>query len=118
MSHRLESGAPRVSGLTPRFRGTLRSDGDLGPIEERFGRRLMRLIDPHSEEASALLDAGRVELVGPDGDTLGATPLEQAYLKLERRLRAQLEQMDEELDSEFRTLADCLERVRERERRP
>ncbi|ANM29192.1 hypothetical protein ABI59_05665 [Acidobacteria bacterium Mor1] len=117
MSERVAASPVPAAGFEPRFRGTMRSDGDLGPIEERYGRRLMRLIDPDSDEASALLDAGRVELVGPDGAPLGATPLEQAYLELERRLRDRLAQMDEELDSEFRALSDCLDRVRDRERR-
>ena len=37
-----------VSAAT--FRGTLSGDGRPGPIEERLGRRLIRLIDPESDE--------------------------------------------------------------------
>ena len=111
------AGTPITQSLAPRFRGTLRSDGDLGPIEERYGRRLMRLIDPESDEASALLDAGQVELLGPDGDTFGATTLEDAYGRLVARLEERLDAIDDALDEEIRVLSDCLERIRNRERR-
>ena len=46
-------------------------DGRLGPIEERIGRRLIRLVDPQSEEGRALLDSGAVDLLGPEGERFG-----------------------------------------------
>ena len=53
------------------FRGTLSGDGRPGPIEERIGRRLVRLVDPESREGMRLLEEGDVDLVGPDGEQLG-----------------------------------------------
>ncbi len=47
----------------PTFRGTLSGDGRPGPIEERLGRRLIRLIDPESDEGMRLLSEGRVDLL-------------------------------------------------------
>lgn len=71
-----------------RFCGTLVGDGRPGPIEERIGRRLVRLVDPQSDEGVRLLANGDVELVGPDGDALGNVEIREAY----RRLRSRLEQ--------------------------
>ena len=50
-----------------RFRVALTGDGCPGPIEERIGRRLVRLVDPQSEEGQRLLDSEPIEWVGPDG---------------------------------------------------
>ncbi len=72
----------------PTFRGTLSGDGRPGPIEERLGRRLIRLIDPESEEGVRLLSEGRVDLLGPDGTRLGTVRAADAL----RRLRQRLEQ--------------------------
>jgi len=76
---------------TPRrYCGTLAGDGRPGPIEERIGRRLVRLVDPESDEGRDLLDQGRVELVGPEGDRLGSLRLQEAYDRLRRRLEERL----------------------------
>jgi hypothetical protein len=77
-----------VEDTDRRFCGTLAGDGRPGPIEERIGRRLVRLVDPQSDEGVRLLGGGRVELVGPDGEALGNVEIREAY----RRLRARLEQ--------------------------
>jgi len=57
-----------VGDTARRFCGTLVGDGRPGPIEERIGRRLVRLVDPLSDEGVRLLAGGEVELVGPDGE--------------------------------------------------
>ncbi len=72
----------------PTFRGTLSGDGRPGPIEERLGRRLIRLINPESNEGVRLLSEGRVDLLGPDGTRLGMVRAADAL----RRLRQRLEQ--------------------------
>ena len=72
----------------PTFRGTLSGDGRPGPIEERLGRRLIRLINPESDEGVRLLSEGRVDLLGPDGTRLGTVRAADAL----RRLRQRLEQ--------------------------
>jgi len=72
----------------PTFRGTLSGDGRPGPIEERLGRRLIRLINPESDEGVRLLSEGRVDLLGPDGTRLGMVRAADAL----RRLRQRLEQ--------------------------
>jgi len=72
----------------PTFRGTLSGDGRPGPIEERLGRRLIRLINPESDEGVRLLSEGRVDLLGPDGTRLGMLRAADAL----RRLRQRLEQ--------------------------
>ena len=73
-----------------RFRATITGVGELGPIEERLGRRLVRLVDPGSREGAALLRAGEVTLVGPEGAPLGRVGLDAARRMLERRLMDRL----------------------------
>ena len=70
----------------PTFRGTLSGDGRPGPIEERLGRRLIRLIDPESDQGVRLLSEGRVDLLGPDGTRLGTVRAADALRRLRRRL--------------------------------
>lgn len=71
-------------------RATLAGDGRPGPVEERIGRRLVRLLDPLSEEARALGAAGRIEWIGPEGAPLGRIPPAAAYDALRRRLERAL----------------------------
>jgi len=74
------------------FRCAFSGDGRPGPIEKRVGRRLLRLINADSDEGRELLLAGRVDLLGPDGDPLGTRCPREAYAlllaRLERRIAA------------------------------
>ena len=72
------------------FRGTLSGDGRPGPIEERLGRRLIRLIDPESDEGLRLLLEGKVDLLGPDGTRLGTIRAADALRRLRQRLEERL----------------------------
>lgn len=72
-------------------RVTLAGDGRPGPVEERIGRRLVRLLDPLSEEAHALAAAGRIEWIGPEGAPLGRVPPAAACAELKLRLERALE---------------------------
>lgn len=74
------------------YRGTLSGDGRPGPIEVRIGWRLLRLIDPESEEGARLLDEARVNLLGPDGEPLGALSLDEALTRLRERLERNLDE--------------------------
>lgn len=78
------------AGPRHRYRGTLAGDGRPGPIEERIGRRLVRLVDPQSAEGTRLLADGSVDLVGPEGDSLGRIRLDDAYRRLLERLERRL----------------------------
>ena len=78
------------TALRGRFRGTLAGDGRPGPIEERIGRRLVRLVDPQSNEGLRLLREGSVNLVGPEGKALGRIPLNDAYDRLLERVERRL----------------------------
>jgi hypothetical protein len=49
---------------------------------------LLRLVDPASDEGRQLLSDGAVELIGPEGDSLGAIGLAEACERLRRRLSA------------------------------
>ena len=73
------------------LRAILTGTGRAGPIEERLGRRLVRLVDPESAEGRTLLDSGRVTLIGPEGETLGPIAIESAWLRLRARLERALE---------------------------
>ena len=97
------------------YRGTLLGDGRPGPIEQRIGRRLVRLIDPESEEGLDLLEAGRVDLIGPDGDALGRLTTDEAYRLVLERLEARL---DRKLGgADVAALRDGMEQVRDWSRR-
>jgi len=92
------------------LRATLRSDGRAGPIEERIGRRLIRLVDPQSDEGIELLRSGNVDLVGPDGEHLGCIGPAEACQRLLERLERRLE--DPEIEGERDALQEGLERLR------
>jgi hypothetical protein len=85
-----------------RFRATLCGDGRPGPIEERIGRRRVRLIDPETAEGRRLARDQRVEWVGPDGTPLGCVDVREAYRallsRLERRLQDEPEPRQRELE--------------------
>jgi len=89
--------APLARG---RFRATITGVGELGPIEERLGRRLVRLVDPGSKEGEALLRSGEVTLVGPEGAALGRLGVEAAKRMLERRLMDRLATLAEHESAE------------------
>lgn len=82
-----------------RLRATLAGDGRPGPIEERIGRRLVRLVDPSSEEGLRLLSSGLVELIGPEGDPLGRLKPEEASRVLRERLERRLSDPDADADA-------------------
>ena len=79
-----------VAAGAARLRVTLAGDGRPGPIEERIGRRLVRLVDPGSDEGRRLLGSGRVDLVGPGGEKLGRGQIEEAWRRLRERLEGRL----------------------------
>lgn len=68
------------------FRATITGIGHPGPIEERLGRRLVRIVDPESKEGAALFRTGQVTFLGPQGATLGRVGLDQARRLLRLRL--------------------------------
>lgn len=94
------------------YRGTLGGDGRPGPIEVRIGRRLLRLIDPSSEEGARLLDEARVDLIGPDGERLGPLSLREALGRLRERLERNLAEASSEVERE--ALRDGMARLRRR----
>ncbi len=96
-----------------RRRATLSGDGCYGPIEERIGRRLVRLVDPASEEGLRLLRSGTVEMIGPEGDPLGCLLPEEAC----RVLRERLERRLADPDADAHALREGLARLAARSER-
>lgn len=94
------------------YRAMISGDGLPGPIEQRIGRRLIRLVRPESVEGRNLLSGGKVELVGPEGRALGRISLQQATEMLLRRLERRL--ADPDCDGERESLREGLERLRRR----
>ena len=93
------------------YRTMLSSDGAPGPIEERYGRRLIRTVAPESDEGRALFDASRVDLIAPGGEPLGRDP-DVALQALRQKLEARLADPDD--DAEVDALQDGLARLRRR----
>ena len=81
------SGPPSARGT---FRATITGVGRPGPIEERLGWRLVRIVDPASKEGATLLRDRRVTFIGPEGTTLGRLDLDQARRLLRVRLESVL----------------------------
>lgn len=75
--------APLARGT---FRATISGVGRPGPIEERLGWRLVRIVDPASKEGGRLLRDRQVTVIGPEGTALGRVDLEQARQLLKLRL--------------------------------
>ena len=101
---------PSITSTPSRLlRATLSSDGRAGPIEERIGRRLIRLVDPQSDEGLELLRSGNVDLVGPDGEHLGCIGPAEACQRLRERLERRME--DPEVEGELDALKEGLERL-------
>lgn len=93
------------------YRATLAGDGQPGPVEERIGRRLVRLLDPFGAEAGALAAASRIEWIGPEGDALGRIPPTLACAELRRRLERALEAVESGDDRERAAVQDGLRRL-------
>lgn len=68
------------------FRATISGVGRPGPIEERLGWRLVRIVDPESKEGGRLLRDRQVTFIGPEGTALGRVDLDQARRMLKLRL--------------------------------
>lgn len=87
-------GVPAPGEPSRVFRATVLGDGSPGPIEERIGRKLLRLVDPCSPEGDRLLRSGVVEILGPGGENFGRIRVEEAWRQLTRRLQKQLASPD------------------------
>jgi len=92
------------------FRATITGIGRPGPIEERLGWRLVRIVDPESKEGVALLRTRKVMFIGPQGATLGRVDLAQARRLLKLRLLGLLADMEGHDDAE--AIRDGLVRLR------
>jgi hypothetical protein len=72
------------------FRATITGVGGPGPIEERVGRRLIRVVDPDSREGASLARSGSVTWVGPEGESLGRLGLAAVRRLLHKRFERQI----------------------------
>jgi hypothetical protein len=75
------------------FRATITGVGRPGPIEERVGWRLVRIVDPESREGTTLLRDRQVTFIGPEGTALGRVDLDQARRLLKHRLESVLAEL-------------------------
>jgi hypothetical protein len=73
------------------FRATISGVGRPGPIEERVGRRLIRVVDPSSREGASLARSGCVLWVGPEGEALGRLDLASVRRLLHERFERRLD---------------------------
>ena len=107
---RMDGGAsdPLARGA---FRATITGVGRLGPIEERLGWRLVRIVNPDSREGRSLVRTRQVTFIGPEGVALGRIDLSQARRLLELRLRTVLADSGRPEDTE--ALRDGLVRLRQ-----
>ena len=68
----------------------VRSNGEMLPIEERLGKRILRSLAPESLEARRLLRDGLVALVMPDGETISGQSIDVIYERLSTAIAARL----------------------------
>ena len=99
--------APLARGT---FRVTITGVGRPGPIEERLGWRLVRIVDPSSKEGASLLRDHQVTVIGPEGTALGRVNLKQARRLLKLRLESVLAELGGDDGAE--ALRDGLVRLR------
>ena len=104
----VEGGAPLSARGT--FRATITGVGRPGPIEERLGWRLVRIVDPASKEGATLFRQRRVTFIGPEGSPLGQLDLVQARRVLRLRLEGVLAAAHQGDDAE--AIRDGLVRLR------
>jgi len=97
------------------LRATLAGDGSPGPIEVRIGRRLVRLVEPETDEARTLLRSGAVELVGPGGESFGRVDVGVAWRTMEARLAHRLDTAPGPGALDAEGVRSTLERLRARE---
>ena len=97
--------APLLRGT---FRATISGVGRPGPIEERVGRRLIRVVDPDSREGGILARSGSVLWVGPEGAALGRLDLRSVRRLLRERFERRLE---DSTDDRGRAIRDGLARL-------
>ena len=102
--------APPLLSARGTFRATITGVGRPGPIEERLGWRLVRIVDPASREGATLLRDHQVTFIGPEGTVLGRLDLDQA----QRLLRLRLENVLAEVggDEGAEAIRDGLVRLR------
>ena len=98
-------------GIRGDFRITLTGDGRPGPIEERIGRRLLRLVDPESEEGLDLLASRCVRFIGPGGTALGYVHPSEAIESLREALEARLEEAEDEASEDCPAFREGLDRL-------
>ena len=94
------------------FRITLTGDGRPGPIEERIGRRLVRLVDPESEEGLSLLAGRCVRFIGPGGIALGYVHPSEAIESLKETLEERLQEAENGRSDDGPAFRDGLDRLK------
>jgi hypothetical protein len=93
------------------YRITLTGDGRPGPIEERIGRRLVRLVDPESVEGLDLLNSKSVRFIGPGGKPLGYVHPNEAIEYLRKALEERIQEADDEDPLEAQAWQSGLDRL-------
>jgi len=96
---------------------TLTSDGRPGPIEERIGRRLVRLVDPVSDEGIDLLLSRSVLFIGPGGNRLGYVHPEEAIAALRKELEDRIDALASSRPQDTWTWEKCLDSLEDWGRR-
>src|SRR5262245_66252985 len=71
-----------------RYSAAILGDGQVLPIIETLGRRMLREIDPMSSEGRSLLDEGKVTLWYDDGARVETAPIQQVLDRLRSTIRA------------------------------
>ena len=99
------------AGIRGEFRMTLTGVGRPGPIEERIGRRLLRLVDPESEEGLSLLASRCVRFIGPGGTPLGYVHPSDAIDCLREALTERLEEAEGGGSEDCPALREGLDRL-------
>ncbi len=70
------------SSLPKTYMTRLCGDGQILPIEERIGKKLLRTINPMSKKGKTLLSERKVIFNLPDGERISSQSLAQVFLKL------------------------------------
>ena len=104
VQHKTPLEHPRETVFRKSYSAVIRSDGSVLQIEERLGRRLLRVVSPSSREGRRLLRKDCVTLMTAEGRPLAGLSIEDVYERLRSEATMRLAERPRDADWRRRCL--------------
>lgn len=88
------------SALHKSYMAHICGNGQILPIEERVGKKLLKTIDPMSKKGKELIAKQKVTFLLPDGDRIPFPSLPQIFLKLRETTLEKMRKFSKEKQQE------------------